>query len=45
VQTVIANGDIVLRDRRLTRLDDKKILADAKLANRDLMQRLSALSF
>jgi len=45
VQTVIVNGEILLRDRRLTRLDDTKILADAKLANGDLMQRLSGLSF
>jgi 5-methylthioadenosine/S-adenosylhomocysteine deaminase len=45
VQTVIVNGEIVLRDRRLTRLDEKKILADAKLANRDLMARVNRLSF
>jgi len=45
VQTVIVNGEIVLRDRRLTRLDEKKILADAKLANRDLMERVNRLSF
>ena len=45
VQTVIVDGEIVMRDRRLTRLDDKKILADAKVANRDLMERVSRLSF
>ncbi|HWH80470.1 MAG TPA: amidohydrolase [Candidatus Binatus sp.] len=45
VQTVIINGEIVLRERRFTRLDDKKILAAAKVANRDLMERVSRLSF
>ena len=45
VQTVIVNGEIVMRDRQLARLDDKKILADAKFANRDLMNRVSGLSF
>jgi 5-methylthioadenosine/S-adenosylhomocysteine deaminase len=45
VQTVIVNGEIIMRDRQLTRLDDKKILAGAKAANRDLMGRVSELSF
>jgi len=40
VQTVIVNGEILMRDRQLTRLDDKRILADAKIANHDLMERL-----
>jgi len=35
----------LMRDRRLTRLDEKKILADARVANRDLMERLNQLSF
>jgi 5-methylthioadenosine/S-adenosylhomocysteine deaminase len=45
VQTVIVDGEILMRDRELTRLDEKKILADAKIAHRDLMQRLSQISF
>ncbi len=45
VQTVIVDGEIVMRDRRLTKLDDGKILADGKIANRDLMERVSRLSF
>jgi 5-methylthioadenosine/S-adenosylhomocysteine deaminase len=45
VKTVIANGEILLRDRQLTRLDEGKILADAKGANRDLMERVSRLAF
>jgi len=45
VRTVIADGEIVMRDRELTRLDAKKILADAKVAHRDLMERLGGLSF
>ncbi|MBI1995696.1 MAG: amidohydrolase [Deltaproteobacteria bacterium] len=40
VQTVIVNGEVLLKDRVLTRLDDKRILADAKIANHDLMERL-----
>jgi hypothetical protein len=34
-----------MRDRELTQLDAKKILADAKVAHLDLMERLSGLSF
>jgi 5-methylthioadenosine/S-adenosylhomocysteine deaminase len=45
VKTVIVDGEIVMRDRCLTKLDDGKILADAKLANRDLMERVGNLSF
>lgn len=44
VKTVIVDGTIVMRDRQLTSLDDKKILGDAKLANQDLMTRVSGLS-
>ncbi|MBM4299094.1 MAG: amidohydrolase family protein, partial [Deltaproteobacteria bacterium] len=42
VCTVIVDGKVVMRDRQLTGLDDKKILADAKDANRDLMNRLNS---
>ncbi len=45
VRTVIVNGEILMRDRQLTRLDDKRILADAKIANRDLMERVNQFSF
>ncbi len=45
VQTVIVNGEILMRDRQLTRLDDKRILTDAKIANRDLIERVNQLSF
>jgi len=45
VETVIVDGEIVMRDRQLTCLDDKKILADAKAANRNLMERVSGLAF
>lgn len=44
VQTVIVDGEIVMRDRQLTSLGDRKILLDAKNANRDLMMRVSGLS-
>ena len=45
VRTVIVNGEVLMKDRALTRLDDEWILADAKAANRDLMERLSRSSF
>src|SRR6185295_16990137 len=45
VETVIIDGEVLMRDRQLTRIDGRRILAEAKLANRDLMQRVSRLSF
>ena len=45
VQTVIVNGEILMRDRKLVRLDERKILADAKAANHDLMERVGRLTF
>ena len=45
VRTVIVNGEILMRDRELTQLDEKQILADAKAAHRDLMERVGGLSF
>jgi 5-methylthioadenosine/S-adenosylhomocysteine deaminase len=45
VQTVIVNGEILMRKRELTQVDEKKILADAKVAHRDLMERMGGLSF
>jgi 5-methylthioadenosine/S-adenosylhomocysteine deaminase len=45
VRTVMVNGEILMRERRLDRHDEKKLLSDARQAHRDLMDRLSALSF
>jgi 5-methylthioadenosine/S-adenosylhomocysteine deaminase len=45
VQTVIVDGEILMRERRLTRHDEKKILSDARQANRGLMKQLATLSF
>jgi len=45
VRTVIVDGEVLMRDGELTRLDAKQVLADAKVAHRDLMERLSGLSF
>ena len=45
VQTVIINGEIIMRERQFVHLDEKKILAGAKDANRNLMERVSGLSF
>ena len=45
VRTVIANGDIVMQDHTLARHDEKQILTNARLANQDLVERVSKLSF
>ena len=45
VRTVMVNGEILMRDRKLTGHDDAKLIADARQANRDLMERVSQLSF
>ncbi|HEX7227870.1 MAG TPA: amidohydrolase [Candidatus Binatia bacterium] len=45
VRTVIVDGEILMRDRQLKRHDDRKLLSDAKQANRDLMNRVNNLSF
>ena len=44
VQTVIVDGEILMRDRQLQRFDGRQIVADAKMVHRDLMERLSQLS-
>jgi 5-methylthioadenosine/S-adenosylhomocysteine deaminase len=40
VQTVLVDGEILMRERRLTKLDERTVLAEAKTANRDLTKRL-----
>jgi 5-methylthioadenosine/S-adenosylhomocysteine deaminase len=45
VRTVMVNGEILMRDRKLTRHDDAKLIADARQANGDLMNRINQLSF
>jgi 5-methylthioadenosine/S-adenosylhomocysteine deaminase len=45
VQTVIVNGEILMKDRQLIRHDKTKLLADARQANRDLMERVNTLTF
>jgi 5-methylthioadenosine/S-adenosylhomocysteine deaminase len=45
VQTVMVDGEILMRDRQLHRIDERHVLADAKVAHRDLMERVSQLSF
>jgi len=41
----MVDGEILMRDRQLQRLDEKQMLRDAKMAHRDLMERVSQLSF
>jgi 5-methylthioadenosine/S-adenosylhomocysteine deaminase len=45
VQTVIVDGQVLMRDRQLQLVEEKKALEKAKKANLDLTTRLSMLSF
>jgi len=45
VITVMVDGKILMRDRQLISLDEQKILSEAKRANRDLLDRVSRMSF
>jgi 5-methylthioadenosine/S-adenosylhomocysteine deaminase len=45
VLTVIVDGRVVMRDRQLQLTEEGKVLEQARTANQDLMNRLSALSF
>lgn len=45
VETVIVDGEIVMKQRQLLRLNEVQILEQAKRANIDLMERLRPLSF
>lgn len=45
VRSVVVQGEILMRDGVLTKLDERKILADAKTANRDLLRRVGGLTF
>jgi 5-methylthioadenosine/S-adenosylhomocysteine deaminase len=45
VQTVIVDGQVLLKDRQLQLAEERTVLEQARGANRDLMTRLSALSF
>lgn len=45
VQTVIVDGRVLMKDRQLQFAEERRVLEEAKKANRDLMTRLSALSF
>jgi len=45
VHTVIVDGEVLMRDRLLTSHDEKTLLAEARLAHDDLMERVGTLSF
>lgn len=44
VRTVIVQGAVLMLDGKLARHDERKLLADARQANRDLMERIAGLS-
>jgi len=45
VKTVIVDGQVLMRDRQLQLVEERKALEEAKKANLDLMARLNALPF
>ena len=45
VQTVMVSGDILMKDRQLIRHDEKTLVANARQANGDLMERVNMLAF
>jgi 5-methylthioadenosine/S-adenosylhomocysteine deaminase len=45
VQTVMVDGEVLMKDRVLTRLDQSQALREAKIAHGDLMKRIQSLSF
>jgi 5-methylthioadenosine/S-adenosylhomocysteine deaminase len=45
VESVMVKGEWLMRDRQLTRHDDKQLLESARAAHQDLMKRVGALSF
>ncbi|MBI2360884.1 MAG: amidohydrolase [Deltaproteobacteria bacterium] len=44
VDTVIVGGEVLMRNRRLTKFEERQVIEEAKKANVDLMQRLGSLS-
>ena len=45
VRTVMVGGELLMRDRKLVGHDEARLIAQAREANRDLMKRVSELSF
>jgi 5-methylthioadenosine/S-adenosylhomocysteine deaminase len=45
VQTVLVSGEMLMRNRRLTHLEEGLALARAGTCNRDLMERLGSISW
>ncbi len=45
VQTVIVDGELLMRDRHLMRHDEDQVIENARQANRDLMKRVATLGF
>ena len=45
VQTVIVDGEILMKDRKLTGQDEREVLSNAQRRHRNLMERLRTVSF
>ena len=45
VQTVIVDGEILMKDRKLTGQDEREVLSNAQRRHRNLLERLRTLSF
>ena len=42
VVTTVANGEVVMKDRRLTKIDTAKVMADCRQAAKELADRINA---
>ena len=41
VVTTVANGKVLMKDRRLTRIDEEKVMADCRQAAAELASRIN----
>jgi 5-methylthioadenosine/S-adenosylhomocysteine deaminase len=42
VETVIVDGDVLMQNRKLAMLEERRVIEEAQKANADLMRRLQA---
>ena len=42
VVTTVANGKVLMKDRRLTQIDEAKVMADCRQAAKELAERINS---
>ena len=42
VVTTVANGKVLMKDRRLTQIDEAKVMADCRQAAKELADRINS---